>query len=50
MKVQVGEEILFDGAMYRVVQITEMPKDGSKKVVLQEVIADALPKEPVLHM
>lgn len=38
MKNQVGDEIEFDGGTYRVVQIAERAKDGSKKVVLQQVV------------
>jgi hypothetical protein len=37
-KSQVGEEITFDGAQYVVTQISMRAKDGSKKVVLQEVV------------
>lgn len=38
MSTNVGEVIVFDGCNYLVTQITSRPKDGSKKVVLQEVL------------
>lgn len=44
---QVGDEIEFDGSPYRVTQISERAKDGSKKVVLQEVVDQVLETDRV---
>ena len=44
MNYQVGEVVEFGGSDYRIVQCSERAKDKSKKVVLQEVVEEPLPK------